>query len=147
MGEKLSRKEMARRGWQRFWQLGEQHMHGMNGAIQKMGLTPVMAAFLDEVAKMPPGPMSQLVARMDVDPGWVTDIVDKLEARGEVVRRASPQDRRVKIIELTPAGRRTWEQIQDLMYSPPPEVMALPEEDLRALLRISERLSAVAKKA
>jgi len=68
-----------------------------------------MGHFLDEIVKMPPGPMSKLVARMEVDPGWVTDIVDKLEARGDVVRRLSHEDRRVKIIELTPKGRRTWQ--------------------------------------
>ncbi len=121
-------------------------MEDIGGAIQKMGLTPVMGHFLDELAKMPPGPMTLLVARMGVDPGWVTDIVDKLEARGDVIRRPSPDDRRVKIIEMTPAGQRTWQQVQDLMYNPPPAVMDLPEDDLRVLLRIDERISARAQR-
>jgi len=139
-----SRGELARRAWRHLFRLGEQQMEGLGAAMSKLGLTPVMGHFLDEITKMPPGPMSQLVARMEVDPGWVTDIVDKLEARGDVVRRASQEDRRVKIIELTPKGRRTWQQVQDLMYSPPPEVLNLPDEDLKALLRIGERISASA---
>ena len=116
-------------------------------ATQRMGITPVMGHFLDELAKMPPGPMSQLVARMEVDPGWVTDIVDRLEARGDVIRRPSPDDRRVKIIELTAAGRRTWQKVQDLMETPPPEMDELSEDELNVLARIGERLSAAAAKA
>ncbi len=121
-------------------------MESLGASTQRMGVTPVMGHFLDELAKMPPGPMSQLVTRMEVDPGWVTDIIDKLEARGDVVRRPSTEDRRVKIIELTDKGRRTWKEIQDLMDTPPPEVDDLPEEDLKALLRIGERISASAQK-
>jgi len=121
-------------------------MESLGAAMQELGLTPVMGHFLDEIVKMPPGPMSQLVARMEVDPGWVTDIVDKLEKRGDVVRRPSPEDRRQKIIVLTQAGRRTWQRVQDLMDTPPPEVNDLPEDDLKALLRIGERISAGAAK-
>ena len=120
-------------------------MESLGALTQQMGVTPVMGHFLDELAKMPAGPMSQLVARMEVDPGWVTDIIDKLETRGEVVRRPSPADRRLKIIELTEKGRRTWQAIQDLMDTPPPEVDDLPEDDLKTLLRIGERISAVSQ--
>jgi len=141
-GNPGGRSELARQAWRHIFRLGEQQMENLGAAMVKLGLTPVMGHFLDEIVKMPPGPMSQLVARMEVDPGWVTDIVDKLEARGDVVRRLSHKDRRVKIIELTPKGRRTWQQVQDLMYSPPPEVLDLPEEDLKALLRIGERIIA-----
>ena len=117
-------------------------MESIGASTQAMGITPVMGHFLDELVKNPPGPMSQLVSRLHVDPGWVTDIVDRLEARGYVTRRPSASDRRVKVIQVTPAGRRTWDEIQDLMYSPPAAVNDLPEEDLRALLRIGERISA-----
>jgi DNA-binding MarR family transcriptional regulator len=146
MREKPGHAELARRAWSHLFGVGEQHMEGLGAAMQKLGLTPVMGHFLDELIKMSPGPMSQLVARMEVDAGWVTDIVDKLEARGDVARRPSKEDRRVKIIEVTPAGKRTWQQVQNLMYSPPPEVLQLPEEDLKALLKIGERISAAAKK-
>lgn len=146
MREKLDRAELAQRAWRHLFRVGEQHMEGLGAAMQKLGLTPVMGHFMDELIKMPPGPMSQLVARMEVDAGWVTDIVDKLEARGDVMRRPSKEDRRVKIIEVTAAGKRTWKQVQDLMYSPPPEVQELSESDLEALLRIGERISAIAQK-
>ena len=146
MREKVEHAELARRAWRHLFRAGEQHMEGLGAAMQKLGLTPVMGHFLDELSKMPPGPMSQLVARMEVDAGWVTDIVDKLEARGDVVRRPSKEDRRVKIIEVTAGGKRTWKQVQDLMYSPPPEVLELPEADLETLVRIGERMSAVAQK-
>jgi len=139
-----TRDEIARRAWRHWFRAGERRMESLGEAMNGLGLTPVMGHFLDELVKMPPGPMSQLVARMEVDPGWVTDIVDKLEARGDVVRRPSHEDRRVKIIEVTSAGRRTWQHVQDLMDTPPPEFADLPEEDLDALARIGERVTEAA---
>ena len=140
--ESPARAEVARKAWRNLFRLGERHMEELGEATQKLGLTPVMGHFLDELTKMPPGPMSALVARMDVDPGWVTDIIDKLEARGEVVRRPSAEDRRVKIIGLTEKGRQTWQHVQDFMDTPPPEVGDLSDEDLHELLRISELIKA-----
>jgi DNA-binding MarR family transcriptional regulator len=90
-----------------------------------------------QMAEMPPGPMTRLADRLGVDPSWVTGLVDRLQARGEVDRRPSAQDRRVKIVELTEAGQETREALLRLTYEPPPELLELPEEDLRELLRIA----------
>jgi DNA-binding MarR family transcriptional regulator len=79
-----------------------------------------------------------------VDPGWVTDIVDRLEARGQIVRQASLEDRRVKILEVTEAGRATVRNLEVLFGAPPPELLDAPREDLLALVRIAERLGGVA---
>jgi len=81
---------------------------------------------------------------MDVDPGWVTDIVDRLEARGDVVRKPSPDDRRVKILELTDKGRETWRKMDDAIATAPPELLELRDSELRLLLRIAQRLAAAA---
>jgi DNA-binding MarR family transcriptional regulator len=67
-------------------------------------------------------------------------LVDRLEARGDVVRCISPEDRRVKLLELTPAGRSTYEQLEALFATPPAELLDAPIEDLRAFARIAERL-------
>ena len=88
--------------------------------------------------------MSQLVARMGVDPGWVTDVVDRLEERGEVVRKPSSEDRRVKILELTDKGRDTWRKMDEAIATAPPELAELSERELRIFLRIAERLAAAA---
>jgi len=90
-----------------------------------------------EMAELPPGPMTKLAERLGVDPSWVTGLVDRLQARGDVARRPSADDRRVKIVELTSAGRETWRSLLRLANEPPPALLELPEEDLRELLRIA----------
>lgn len=94
--------------------------------------------------ELPTGAMTQLVDRLGVDPAWVTAVVDRLEARGDVVRVPSPVDRRVKLLEVTDGGRRTWRSLQRLLATPPGELKQLSREDLEALVRIGEHLAVIA---
>ena len=136
--------EIAQAAWRLLIKVGEKHMEEVGTRLMDMGLSPVMGHFLDELARMEPGPMSQLVARMGVDPGWVTDIVDRLEARGDVVRRPSTEDRRVKILELTEKGRETWRQMDEAISVAPPELLELKGVELKMLQRIAVRLATAA---
>lgn len=109
--------------------------------IEGMGLSRVMAQFLTAICQSPPGPTNQLATRFDVDRAWVTAVVDRLEARGDIVRRPSAKDRRVKLLEATDAGRRTCEALKTLSSTPPHELLDVPREDLLALLRTAELLA------
>ena len=140
-----ARQAKAQQAWRLLMKVAERQMDVVGGKLTAMGLSPVMGHFLDELARMPPGPMSQLVARMDVDPGWVTDIIDKLEQRGDVVRKPSPDDRRVKIIELTEKGRETWRQMDDTIATAPEELGAMSNLELEVLLKIAQRLARAAR--
>lgn len=139
-----SKQATAQRAWRLLMKVAERQMEVVGGRLTAMGLSPVMGHFLDELARMPPGPMSQLISRMDVDPGWVTDIIDKLEARGDVVRKPSPEDRRVKIIELTDKGRQTWRQMDDTIATAPVELAGMSNLELQVLLKIALRLAKAA---
>lgn len=124
--------------------VAEKQMEKAGERFEEIGLSPVMGHFLDEIARMGSGTLSQLGSRMKVDPGWVTDVVDKLEQRGDVRRVTSTEDRRVKIIELTEKGRETWRHMDDAIASAPHELIALGEHELRSLLRLAERLAKAA---
>ncbi len=50
--------------------------------------------------------VGQLSAALLVTAGNVTGLVDRMSARGWVTRRAPADDQRVRIVRLTPAGRR-----------------------------------------
>ncbi len=52
-----------------------------------------------------PLPMGQVSAALHVVPRSTTDLVDGLVSAGLVARRPHPTDRRVVLLELTPAGR------------------------------------------
>src|SRR5215211_416267 len=53
-----------------------------------------------------PRTMSEVASALECDNSNVTGIVDSLEEKGLAQRRASEQDRRVKLIDLTKEGRR-----------------------------------------
>ncbi|MFI5226442.1 MAG: MarR family winged helix-turn-helix transcriptional regulator [Candidatus Limnocylindrales bacterium] len=135
------RAEIASRAWRLLLESGQRRLEAMGQTMEELGLSRVMAQFLGAVCQSPPGPTHQLATRFGVDPGWVTDIVDRLEARGEIVRRPSLDDRRVKILEVTDAGRQTYETLEAAFAAPPPELLEVPREDLLALLRIAELLA------
>jgi DNA-binding MarR family transcriptional regulator len=139
-----TKQDLAQSAWKLLMRVAEKHMEEAGERLGEMGLSPVQGHFLDELAKMPPGPMSQLVARMDVDPGWVTDIVDRLEKRGDVVRKPSPEDRRVKILELTPQGRESWRKMDAALFAAPSELMELRGGEVLLLYKIAKSLAQAA---
>jgi len=50
--------------------------------------------------------LGELSSRMMVSNGNVTGLVERLVADGLIARKPAPNDRRVQIVRLTPAGRR-----------------------------------------
>ena len=132
----VSASEIAARAWRLLRELLEAQQWRWRRDLVERGLTVVQANALIVMAEMPPGPMTKLADRLGVDPSWVTGLVDRLQSRGEVARRTSPGDRRVKIVELTGAGRETSQALLRLANEPPRELLELPEADLHELLRI-----------
>ena len=51
-------------------------------------------------------PLGQLAERLSCVKSNITQLVDRLEADGFVVRKADPQDRRTTLAALTAAGRK-----------------------------------------
>jgi DNA-binding MarR family transcriptional regulator len=58
-----------------------------------------------------PRPMHELADLLACDNSNVTGLIDRLEARGLVVRRPGPDDRRVRHVVLTARGRRLRERL------------------------------------
>jgi DNA-binding MarR family transcriptional regulator len=83
-------------------------------------------------------PMRQLAQRLGCDNSYVTALVDALEQRGLATRRQHPTDRRVKVIELTPDGRKLTQRVQLADTTPPvsfSNLNAAEVSTLRDLLR------------
>src|SRR5690348_7367953 len=59
-------------------------------------------------------PGRELAQTLGTGLGTVTGIVDRLVAQGLVTRREDPNDRRIRRVELTDAGRR---MTQELSYT------------------------------
>jgi MarR family 2-MHQ and catechol resistance regulon transcriptional repressor len=73
--------------------------------IERQGLRPTEFAVLEALFHRGPLTLGQVGERVLVTSGSVTPVADKLERRGLIRRRISPEDRRVCYAELTEAGR------------------------------------------
>jgi len=91
--------------------------------------------------------MRELAAAIAIDPPYATVVVDDLERRRLVRRGPHPDDRRVKLVSLTAAGRRAAETAERILDEPPDFLGRLSDDDLAALARILLVLSANADSA
>lgn len=92
------------------------------------GLTPVQYAAMQAVANTPGFDQRTLAGVVGFDTSTIGGVIDRLEARGLVTRSASPNDRRVRLLTLTDAGRALLEAIipsmlraQERMLEPLPK--------------------------
>jgi DNA-binding MarR family transcriptional regulator len=88
--------------------------------------------------------MRSLADEWQCDPSNATWIIDRLETLGLAERRAVPNDRRVKLVALTPKGARARTSLMKEFYQPPPGLVALQREELHVLERALSKLAAVA---
>jgi DNA-binding MarR family transcriptional regulator len=86
-----------------------------------------------------PRTMSEVAGALQCDNSNVTGIVDSLEEKGLAQRRASEEDRRVKLIELTKEGRRVHARLSKAFATPPDWVDSLSAADQQALRDILQR--------
>jgi MarR family transcriptional regulator, organic hydroperoxide resistance regulator len=85
-------------------------------------------------------PMGEVAEQLKCDPSNITGVVDRLEARGLVERRAAPHDRRVKTLVLTEQGALLRERLSAQMFGAPAAVALLPLDDQQRLGEILQRV-------
>ena len=102
-------------------------------------LAPAQAIALCSLQPGQPVAMSELAGSLACDNSNVTGIVDRLEERGLVQRRPAPNDRRVKMLVVTPSGARTRARLVAALSVPPAAVAALSVADQRTLRDILGR--------
>ena len=99
-------------------------------------LSPVQCHVLHLLEPDRPVPMGRLAETLGCDASNVTGLVDRLEARGLVQRRAAAADRRVKAIALTPAGSRMRTRLFRRVTGGSCPLARLSADDQRSLVRI-----------
>lgn len=106
----------------------------------KLQLSPAQCHVLHLIEPGRPIAMGQLAETLACDASNVTGLVDRLESRGLVRRRPSAEDRRVKVLDLTPTGSRLRTLLLDRIATPPATLGRLSIREQRALVRILTRL-------
>jgi DNA-binding MarR family transcriptional regulator len=130
----------------RAWQLLMRFFFVQKGHLPSSGaefdLSPVQCHVLHFIEPERPVSMGRLAETLACDASNVTGLVDRLESRGLVVRRPSKDDRRVKVLHLTPAGARMREQLLRRVTERALPLSRLSVEDQRRLVKILEALVA-----
>ena len=136
----MTREADACRTWQlltKFFLAQRAHLPAPDAEFE---LSPVQCHVLHLIEPERPLPMSRLAATLSCDASNVTGLVDRLESRGLVERHPSREDRRVKMLQLTPAGARVRAQLIRRMAGASRPLARLTRQQQRTLLKILESL-------
>jgi MarR family transcriptional regulator, organic hydroperoxide resistance regulator len=128
----------------RAWQLLVKFFFAQRERLPSLGeefeLSPAQCHLLHLIEPERPLPMARLAETLGCDASNVTGLVDRLEARGLVQRWPSVDDRRVKVIQLTPTGSRLRTQLLRRITGQSCALSKLSVAEQRALVRILEAL-------
>jgi DNA-binding MarR family transcriptional regulator len=81
------------------------------------GLRAQQAAVLLRCCRRPGAKPSHLAAAVGTDTAGATGLIDQLEKKGLVIRRADPADRRAVIVEPTKAGRALAPRLREVFQA------------------------------
>src|ERR1041385_4520647 len=135
-----SGKSDACEAWQLLVKFFFTQRRGLPTVASGVDLSPAQCHVLHLIEPGRPIPMGRLAEALAGDASNVTGLVDRLESRGLIRRQASSDDRRVKVLELTPAGIRLRSTVLERMTKPPDILSRLSDDEQRALVRILTRL-------
>ena len=109
--------------------------------LSSADITPVQFAILNALLGSPGIDQVSLAKRVAFDPATSGSVIGRLEAKGWVVRKADPNDRRRKLLVVTPAGVQALglvqadvARIQEKILSP------LTPQDQRQFVQLLLRL-------
>ena len=113
------------------------------------GVTPVQFAALQTVRRQPGLDQRTLAATIGFDTSTIAGVIDRLERRELIQRNASPGDRRVRLLTLTPAAEALLDELVPGMLRAQQRMLApLPAADrtrfmamLKTLVKANNELS------
>jgi DNA-binding MarR family transcriptional regulator len=134
------RAERAQRVWTQLQSFVEGHAR--HGEVQRALGLGAGAGRVKVLFRLRGGPMtlSEIAEAHGVDAPYATIIVDRLESLGLVTRQPHPDDRRRKLVTLTPAGWEAAATAEGIVREPPPSLSALSAAQLGQLEELLARL-------
>ena len=104
-------------------------------------VTPVQFAILTVLADGKRLDQVSLSAAVGVDRASGTDVIKRLQRRGYVSRTPSGEDRRAKLVSITPAGRALFEEMHGAMERSQARLISpLSAEELAEFTRLMLKL-------
>ncbi|MBI3531254.1 MAG: MarR family transcriptional regulator [Burkholderiales bacterium] len=82
---------------------------------QAFGVTPVQYAAMAAIQRQPGVDQRTLARSIGFDAATIGSVIDRLEVRGLMQRQANPNDRRARLLTLTPDGTQLLRKIEPSM--------------------------------
>ena len=95
-----------------FWAVARQLRGASQETLAPWDITPAHLRALRTLGHHGAMRLSDLSGRLHIAPRSATEVVDALESRGLVRRRADPGDRRATLVEMTEHGTEVMEAIR-----------------------------------
>ena len=116
--------------------------------VHRLGITRAQWLVLTRLHRHPGASQSELADMMEVERASAGRMIDRLEAKGWVERRARRDDRRVKCVYLTPEAERVHRRIWRVAEATVDDALAsLSTQEgaqlMRLLMRVKKDLVAV----
>jgi DNA-binding MarR family transcriptional regulator len=127
--------ELATRTWEGLRTLVLETGERRREVSEALGMSFFRTKALRRLARNPMT-LRELASALQSDAPYTTLVVDDLEARELVTRTPHPDDRRRKLVSVTPAGRRAARRAERILGTPPASMLALGRDDLAELDRL-----------
>ena len=109
--------------------------------VGELGLTPVQYSSLQTICDQPGLDQKTLAQAVSFDTSTIGSVLDRLEARGLIERRISPQDRRVRLLTPTAAGKALLKAVVPRMLKAQDRILQpLSAEDAQEFMRLTQIL-------
>lgn len=105
-------------------------------------LTSVQYAALVAIRANPQVDATRLSALIAFDHSTLGDVLERLEAKGWVLRSSSPSDKRVKLLRLSPEGARVLQRVEPAVRRVQERLLApLAPSDRARIVRLLAQLA------
>ena len=106
-----------------------------------VNVTPVQLALLFAASKEPGLDQRTLAGRIGLNTSTIGAVVDRLEGRELIERKVSPDDRRVRLLSVTPSGKKLLQSVMPAMLRVQGRMLApLPTADRHKFMAMVKRI-------
>jgi DNA-binding MarR family transcriptional regulator len=110
---------------------------------ERFDLTPIQYASLAAIRATPGLEAARLSTLVALDRATLAKVLERLEAKGWIVRAGSKADRRIKLLRVTPQGRAVLDAAEPAVRRCQRRILApLPASERAAFMRMLDRLVA-----
>lgn len=104
----------------------------INRKVKALDITDTQRRVLGAIELHPAATQIQIASDIDIEPQNLMRALDSLEKRQWIIKKTSDDDRRIKCLFLTPAGKRITSQIKKIRDEARPKILeGLTEKQLQ----------------